>query len=745
MKLKLMLLIAAFFAFFLAFSSSISSVSIVPELDVSRFASYMVNATNSSLISSAVLEISGINGDGSDCWDYYVNGSCASETLYFDMIYDSEKGYWKYETIYPDYIYPEIMFAGSEITWNNEPLDDNVWRRNYHLLNFTNPFSMQNNMSFWIEFNAVPNNLLNSNDLFIYIVGKDQGIDYFESDWRNKPSTELVATFSRNDDFDHTHSLNSSHMLVPLSTNPDGTIGNKSIDVSDNFWIIIYQDSTNINRGWNLRYHPLSLCTISNAWYTADRSGGNTWNAPIIQDGCPDAHIHIARREVIIDGVNATIIPDSGDSFSQEFYYSPLPNLAPNPTSFINPVVGGVYNETHINITWNPATDPNNDLLTYNVSLLNSDETYNKTLNVTQETFYYWNITEIVDGKYSLMLEVCDTEPLCINSTLNGNFTIEKTEQIYSLTNISIFSNNSFNSSFAANEDTVILLFNSTGPLINPQAIFHSGGQEISNAVAILNDSNHYNATFKANASDTNGFISFELFADNLDLIYYDSTDESSVFVDTTPPQILIISPENDTYFNGTIFVNISATDSNLLSTWFFNGTQNITYGGADYFVFPEGNNFIISYANDSAGNFNSSRIDFTIETIIEQYEQETPSSSLILQPLTYYADENFSKTGNTYGLRTIDSVVFEINKTNHTLKVNEFDFEWVKISIFSEELTATLEKGETYEFDVNNDGLNDVNVSYLGINNSRIMIFIQQLLSEASSEQEPPEIIEEP
>jgi len=73
-------------------------------------------------------------------------------------------------SIYPDYIYPEIFFAPSTITWNNAPSQTTINRNNYHIFKMTNPFAMVDEMSFWIELNAVPNNTNNSSDLLVYLV-----------------------------------------------------------------------------------------------------------------------------------------------------------------------------------------------------------------------------------------------------------------------------------------------------------------------------------------------------------------------------------------------------------------------------------------------------------------------------------------------------------------------------------------------------------------------------------------------
>jgi hypothetical protein len=421
-------------------SLNITETQLLPELDISLFSPYTfkANLTNLTTVDKMIVNISGLNGEGGYCWDYYINGTCGSENLIFEMDYIDNL--WQKSNIYPDYIYPEIYFTTSEITWNNQPLNYSIKRDSYHLFNFTNSFVMDNNMSFWVELDVVPQSTTQSETLYVYLVGKDEGLSYFESDWRGKSKTQLIGSLLRDATFHHTHSSNSSHYLFPLTTNSDGTIGQKNINVSENFWVVLYSDTSNLNRRWNLKYHSNSLCNNTNAWYVAERSG-NTWNTPVTEAGCPDVHIHVARRENIVDGVNMNIFVNdtNGESIYQDnqFYFNDLPNLAPLRSSFTNPI-----NSTYsgfINITWLPSTDPNNDVVTYNLSLLNFDGSFNKTLiGSTILTSYYWDSRSVNNGVYTLMVEACDPSEECVNWTQSssyGNFTVFSAPELLSPSN----------------------------------------------------------------------------------------------------------------------------------------------------------------------------------------------------------------------------------------------------------------------------------------------------------------------
>jgi len=86
---------------------------------------------------------------------------------------------------------------------------------------------------------------------------------------------------------------------------------------------------------------------------------------------------------------------------------------------------------------------------------------------------------------------------------------------------------------------------------------------------------------------------------------------------DIVAPNLAIISPENLNYNNATILVNLSAEDPNLNTIWWLNGSDNLTYTDEVYYIFQEGSNTIIAYANDSVGNENSSSVSFYVDSVV--------------------------------------------------------------------------------------------------------------------------------
>ena len=409
---------------------TINYINLTPELDISFFGDYNVtaNITNDTSVDLVKVNISTQSGDGGSCWEYYVNGTCAEdEPVEYEMSYVSENIYLK-NYVRPDLIYPQIEFGPDSIFWYNFPQRMNLDKNSYHILHFTNNFTPVENMSLWLEFDIDAKDSSRSKDVLVYLVSRGQAISYFQDDWRLKENTTLVSSIPRTLPKNHEHTENSSHHLVKLLTNEDGTVTSHSLNISDEFWIALHTPAVS-SQGWNVSYRNDSLCNNSGNWYIGNQQGWTT----SLQSGCPDIHVHLARRNTNSDSVNITLWANDSlaneDLTSSSFSFGELPKFPPLPTSFLNPI-----NQTYsrmLNITWSESSDPNGDAINYNLSLLNADGIYNSTLNTsTNLTSYYWNTSSVDDGIYDLRIEVCDTSNECSNfsmSLLYSNFTIDNT------------------------------------------------------------------------------------------------------------------------------------------------------------------------------------------------------------------------------------------------------------------------------------------------------------------------------
>lgn len=595
LKCSLFLLLV-FCPLFFVKAETVSNISIFPDLDVSYFSPYNIKADVSGSPTSVSVSVSGLNGDGGTDWNYYADGTSVSDSVTKSMSYSVSESKYISTNIYPDSIYPEIFFATSSITWNNTPLNIDIRRNSYHLLHFNNPFSIVGNSSFFVEVNAIPRSTANSANLDVYVVKKGKEVTFFNSDWRNSPDVELVGSLDKNSVFHHTHSVGkSAHHLITLTTNADGTLGTKNLDISNDFWVVLYSNAPNISRGWDLKYQSSSLCNNNNRWYVGNQSGWQTTSA----NGCPDSHIHMARRGLVApDGITATVTANysSGSSVveTKTFSFEPLPNLPPAPTDFISPVAGAVYdggvNPTKIlNISWNEASDPNGDNLTYNLYLLDESgsQVGSPILENGTGTSIDFDITSILDGRYNIRGEVCDTEPLCKTFTLADNFIIQKTAPNYSLSDITIRTSNANDSSYAKAGDTVYLSFkvSDSGDISSTLNVyFFLNGLLVDSSVVKSNTGDTWSVSYVVPEDQGDGIIDFIITADNLDFNYSNTNNYSYVVIDTTAPSSVSSDPEGGRYRTTKNVTLFSSDASKIMYT--LDGSNPTCTSGVEY-VYP--------------------------------------------------------------------------------------------------------------------------------------------------------------
>lgn len=216
MKKELIIIFILLGFILLVFAGDFPSVTepiLEPDLDISYFDNYNVstNITNTSEIDTVQVNVSVYNGEGVDCWEFYANGSCANgNPVTYDMTFDSGTT-WKKTTVRPDTIYPQIQYGSDSLFIGNSQTNYSTNKFSYHLMHFTNNFSMVSNTSLWIEISATPEDTSLSKDLVIYLVERNNNSSYFSSEWRNNDGVEIVGSRKSTDEFDHSHGDNSSH------------------------------------------------------------------------------------------------------------------------------------------------------------------------------------------------------------------------------------------------------------------------------------------------------------------------------------------------------------------------------------------------------------------------------------------------------------------------------------------------------------------------------------------------------
>ncbi|MFT4309545.1 MAG: LamG-like jellyroll fold domain-containing protein [Candidatus Woesearchaeota archaeon] len=163
------------------------------------------------------------------------------------------------------------------------------------------------------------------------------------------------------------------------------------------------------------------------------------------------------------------------------------------------------------------------------------------------------------------------------------------------------------------------------------------------------------------------------------------SIDLYSFVVDTVPPLIDIISPQNITYNDPNILVNISVTELHIETILFTNSTgQNETYTTPDTRLWNEGPNTMIVYANDSAGNINTTTVTFTVDTVLPEIQLINPVNNSNINRSEVIFSVASTKELSWCGLSVngADNITMDINGTgngasytNSTMPDNNYNF----------------------------------------------------------------------
>ncbi len=145
---------------------------------------------------------------------------------------------------------------------------------------------------------------------------------------------------------------------------------------------------------------------------------------------------------------------------------------------------------------------------------------------------------------------------------------------------------------------------------------------------------------------------------DSLNQIGWDSVN---FFVDTVPPSLVLISPENKSYSENTIWINYTVNDTNLDYCVYELDGSNTTVSDCSNvsLELSEGSHYVRVFAFDKAGNYNvTSKVWFTVDT--------TPPNVTIVSP------ENKTYTVNDIPLNYTVSDNFEISMCWYVLDSQE-------------------------------------------------------------------------
>ena len=208
--------------------------------------------------------------------------------------------------------------------------------------------------------------------------------------------------------------------------------------------------------------------------------------------------------------------------------------------------------------------------------------------------------------------------------------------------------------------------------------------------------------------------------------------------IDTTPPTVVIYSPEDTTYNSATQTLNISASDNIAVDTIWYNWNGiNVTYTSPQSIIFDEGLNTIHAWANDSLGNIGTTSVTFTVDPppIVQIINPMNTTYHSATQLLNISASDNIAVDTIWYNWNGINvtytspqSIIFDeglntihawandslgnIGTTSVTFTIDTVILESTFVSVWdttlcssgsslSNQVKLPLESGGTYDFTV--------------------------------------------
>jgi len=190
---------------------------------------------------------------------------------------------------------------------------------------------------------------------------------------------------------------------------------------------------------------------------------------------------------------------------------------------------------------------------------------------------------------------------------------------------------------------------------------------------------------------------------------YNNSVTRYYVVEDTINPSISIVYPQNNTISsNSGLNVNYTASDDNLDSCWYSNDTMSLNTTlvncvNLTKVIWAEGQHNVTIWANDSAGNENSSLISFTI-AIPPSITINSPSTIENVTNLQAVLNATISELGSIwYNLNNLDNVSLCSNCTNANITLNFIDYGNQTIIVYANDSFGN-ENNAQFNFTLNLD-----------------------------------------
>lgn len=203
----------------------------------------------------------------------------------------------------------------------------------------------------------------------------------------------LFGSLPANTIYNHSHGTNSKHQLIPFAVNnSSGTLGGSSVKITPISYFIARSASS-----INTLYYYINATSRATAARTSTNTG-STWTS---QNYTFDSHLHqFDGTDTLHYFLNANVsgLVQNSTTRNDTMELDPLPPTAP---TVLTPTAGNKYGVIPIN--WTASQNLTPQTIYYNVSLLNPDLSFNKTLIAnTSSTSYSWNSAGTPQANYTI-------------------------------------------------------------------------------------------------------------------------------------------------------------------------------------------------------------------------------------------------------------------------------------------------------------------------------------------------------
>ena len=552
----------------------------------------------------------------------------------------------------------DTLFLNTSTEYEWRLLDNNIYSGTYNLgsvsVDNTAHSSVTSNINFFIKTQYLNVSNRTRWGIFEIMANSTAGANpssayYCNSSYVNdKVSTStncvLIGTRNANVSFDHNHLNNSKHDVFPFTVNTTtGKIG--SVVVTSTSWFLF---GTSDNK-W--RIYNVPTLTRANMTQTAIDVNSNVWT---VQSYSSDQHIRQYYSSDIANSTfyyfacaNNTLGDENCSSVRSDLLE--LAGLPPQAPQVINPSTTASYllNDT-ITINWTASSSPNGYLISYyNVSLLNSDGSYNKTLNNTNLGLsYIWTISGTTPGNYIIGIKAIDNQNQTSSYGISENFSLSK-----ATANLVLLINGNSNNVFTTYPYTVNSSMTSNIGMIN----LTRNGADINSLNNTIQNLSAGSYLFNASIINTTD-INYN------EIVFNVTINKSTAALSINILPSLII-------FNGTS-TNVTGIGcpSQLICTLFINGINTTNPDNQTKLPIGVYNYTFANYTGNE--NYTATYTTSTLTVLLSTfYPEYTNISVLPASGQTYSATTNylFNVSWSVINSGMLDTAIFSFDNINYT------------------------------------------------------------------------------